>query len=196
VTQNTSPRQDDDVATRRLAETFSAETIDALIKDAKATGTPLDGVGGLLNQMTKAVLERALQSEMVDHLGYDSGDPAGHGSGNSRNGRTKKTVATANGPIELEVPRDRNSSFEPVIVPKRARRIGNQQHGRLVNNASDNGPEISATIPRGRSKGITNMQVYCFDARSGGGVSVIGRVPAGGSPAVGEIGYQSPSARQ
>jgi putative transposase len=125
VTQNTSLRRDDEVAAGRLAETFSTETIDALIKDAKTSGTPLDGVGGLLSQMTKAVLERALQGEMADHLGYDSGDPAGHGSGNSRNGKTKKTVATANGPIEIDVPRDRNGSFEPVIVPKRARRIGN-----------------------------------------------------------------------
>src|SRR4030081_3365651 len=65
VTENTSLRRDDDAAARRLAETFSTETIDALIKDAKATGTPLDGVGGLLNQMTKAVLERSLRAEMV-----------------------------------------------------------------------------------------------------------------------------------
>ena len=116
MTQNTSLRRDDDAAARRLAETFSTETIDALIKDAKATGTPLDGVGGLLNQMTKAVLERSLQAEMADHVGYDSGDPAGHGSGNSRNGKSTKTVATANGPVEIDVPRDRNGSFEPVIA--------------------------------------------------------------------------------
>ena len=66
--------------------------------------------------MTKAVLERSLRAEMVDHLGYDSGDPAGHGSGNSRNGKSTKTVATANGPVEIDVPRDRNGSFEPVIA--------------------------------------------------------------------------------
>ncbi|MFC7280279.1 IS256 family transposase, partial [Paractinoplanes rhizophilus] len=104
---------------------MSAESIDALINDAKRAGTPLDGVDGLLNQMTKAVLERALQAEMTDHLGYGSGDPAGRGTGNSRNGRTRKTVSTVNGPVELSVPRDRNGSFEPAIVPKRARRIGN-----------------------------------------------------------------------
>lgn len=75
--------------------------------------------------MTKAVLERALQAEMTDHLGYDVGDPAGHGTGNSRNGRSVKTVSTRNGPVDIEVPRDRNGSFEPTIVPKRARRIGN-----------------------------------------------------------------------
>jgi putative transposase len=125
VTENTSSRQVDEAAARRLAEAFSPETIDALIKDAMAAGTPLDGVDGLLNQMTKAVLERALQAEMTDHLGYAAGDPAGRGTDNSRNGKSSKTVSTRNGPVTIEVPRDRNGSFEPAIVPKRARRVGN-----------------------------------------------------------------------
>lgn len=125
MTQNTSSRCGDETASRRLAEAFSPSTIDALLKDAKSTGTPIDGVDGLLNQMTKAVLERALQVEMTDHLGYDVGDPAGRGSGNSRNGRSRKTVSTTNGPVDIDVPRDRNGSFEPAIVPKRSRRIGN-----------------------------------------------------------------------
>jgi putative transposase len=125
VTQDTSSRRGDEAAARRLAEAFSPATIDALLKDAKSAGTPIDGVDGLLNQMTKAVLERVLQAEMTGHLGYEAGDPAGHGTGNSRNGKTSKTVSTANGPVEIEVPRDRNGSFEPAIVPKRSRRIGN-----------------------------------------------------------------------
>jgi len=128
VTEVTSPAQSPlgagTEASARLAEVFSPKTIDALLKEAKASGTPLDGVEGLLNQMTKAVLERALHAEMIEHLGYESGDPAGRGTGNSRNGKTTKTVATANGPVEIEVPRDRNGSFEPRIVPKRARRVG------------------------------------------------------------------------
>ena len=111
-------------ASRRLAEAFDPSTIDALLADAKAAGTPIDGVDGLLNQMTKAVLERALQVEMTSHLGYDRDDPAGHGSGNSRNGYSAKTVSTTNGPITIAVPRDRNGEFEPQIVPKRARRVG------------------------------------------------------------------------
>jgi putative transposase len=123
--EDTSSRRSDEAAAQRLAEAFSPETIDALLKDAKVTGTPIDGAQGLLNQITKAVLERALQVEMTDHLGYDSGDPAGHGTGNSRNGKSRKTVSTTNGPVEIEVPRDRNGSFEPRIVPKRSRRIGN-----------------------------------------------------------------------
>ncbi|WP_007510736.1 IS256 family transposase [Pseudofrankia saprophytica] len=125
MTQSGTLRTNDEAAAQRIAEAFAPDAIDALLKDAKATGTPVDGVDGLLNRMTKAVLERALQVEMTDHLGYEVGDPAGHGTGNSRNGMSTKTVSTRNGPVDIEVPRDRNGSFEPTIVPKRARRIGN-----------------------------------------------------------------------
>ena len=125
MTQTTSPPSDSQKAAQRLTESLSPSAIDSLIKDAKSSGTPLDGVDGLLNQLTKAVLERALEAEMTDHLGYESGDPAGRGTGNSRNGGTSKTVSTRNGPVEMRVPRDRNSSFEPRIVPKHARRVGN-----------------------------------------------------------------------
>ena len=68
-------------AARRLAEMFTEETLDSLIKDAVKTGTPIDGADGLLNQLTKAVLERALNAELTHHLGYEAGDPAGRGSG-------------------------------------------------------------------------------------------------------------------
>jgi putative transposase len=112
-------------AARQLAETFSAETLDSLIKDAVKSGTPIDGADGLLNELTKAVLERSLQTEMTHHLGYEVGDPAGRGSGNSRNGSSPKTVTTVNGPVDIAVPRDRNGSFEPAIVPKRSRRLSN-----------------------------------------------------------------------
>src|SRR5690349_25090711 len=74
--------------------------------------------------MTKAVLERALQTEMTHHLGYGRADPAGAGTGNSRNGSASKTVSTTNGPVTISVPRDRNGEFEPKIVPKRSRRVG------------------------------------------------------------------------
>ena len=125
MTQTTTPAASDRQAAQRLAEAMSPSTIDSLIKDAKASGTPLDGVDGLLNQITKAVLERALEAEMSEHLGYEVGDPAGRGTGNSRNGKTSKTVATTNGPLDMRIPRDRNSTFEPRIVPKHARRVGN-----------------------------------------------------------------------
>ena len=65
-----------------------------------------------------------MDEELTDHLGYERGDPAGRGSGNSRNGTTPKRVLTTVGPVDLDVPRDRNSTFEPVIVPKGATRLG------------------------------------------------------------------------
>ena len=69
------------------------------------------------------MLETALDAEMTEHLGYDKHDAAGPGSGNSRNGTRAKTVFTEIGPVEIEVPRDTNSSFEPQIVKKRQRRL-------------------------------------------------------------------------
>src|SRR5829696_8255845 len=116
--------QNGDEAARRLAQALDPSVIDSLLADAHAAGTPIDGVDGLLNQMTKAVLERALQTEMTHHLGYDRDDPAGAGTGDSRNGSSQKTVSTTNGPVTITVPRDRNGEFEPRIVPKRSRRVG------------------------------------------------------------------------
>jgi putative transposase len=95
-----------------------------LAERARAEGLSLTGPGGLLGRLTKVVLESALEGEMDDHLGYRKHDPAGDGSGNSRNGHRAKTVLTEAGPVEISVPRDRDSSFGPVIVPKRARRLG------------------------------------------------------------------------
>lgn len=103
---------------------LSADQIDALVTAAQDLGEGRNGVEELLFRMTRAVLERALETEMSDHLGYESGDLAGQGTGNSRNGKTIKNVQTLQGPVQVTVPRDRNSSFEPVIVPKRARRLG------------------------------------------------------------------------
>ena len=81
------------------------------------------GPDGLLSQVTKAVLERALAEEMTGHLGYEKHDPAGRGSGNSRNGTTGKTVLTDIGAVDLAVPRDRNGTFEPQIVRKGQTRL-------------------------------------------------------------------------
>lgn len=113
-----------DAAARRLAEVLSPATIESLISDAETSGMGLDGPEGLFNRMTKAVLERALQIEMNEHLGYEKGDPEGNGTGNSRNGTGSKRVITNSGPVQLNVPRDREGSFEPKIVPKRTRRLG------------------------------------------------------------------------
>jgi putative transposase len=108
----------------RQVSALSPDLIEALVDKARASGGPVDGVNELLNQLTKAVLERALAEEMTDHLGYDHGDPAGNGSGNSRNGHSGKTVSTTVGPVRIDVPRDRNSTFEPKMVRKGSRRIG------------------------------------------------------------------------
>ena len=95
-----------------------------LVARAGSEWVSLVGPGGLLSGLTKAVLEAALEGELTDHVGYQPYDPAGHHSGNSRNGTRPKTVITDVGPIEINVPRDRAGTFEPVIVPKRARRLG------------------------------------------------------------------------
>jgi putative transposase len=96
---------------------IDTKLIDELLKDYKK---PEDIVGesGLLKQLTKALLERAMQAEMTDHLGYEKHDPSGHNSGNSRNGNSPKTIKGDFGHMPIEVPRDRNATFEPKIVPK------------------------------------------------------------------------------
>jgi transposase-like protein len=94
-----------------------------LLARAAGQGVPVAGEGGLLQQLTKLVLEASLEGEMDAHLGYGKHDPAGRDSGNSRNGRRVKTVLTQVGPVDIEVPRDRDASFTPQIVRKRQRRL-------------------------------------------------------------------------
>src|SRR5258708_25549845 len=117
----------EEAAAKRVADFVSDAAIDRMIADAQDAGISLlDGPGGLIGQLTARVIERALGAELDDHLGYVKGDPAGNGSGNSRNGSYDKTVTTAAGPVRVGVPRDRNGSFEPKIVPKGQRRA---RHG-------------------------------------------------------------------
>lgn len=95
-----------------------------MVRAAKAQGLSLTGPDGLLKQLTKTVVEVSLEEEMTDHLGYPKHEVAGRESGNSRNGTRTKTVITDNaGPVDIEVPRDRNGTFEPVIVAKHQRRL-------------------------------------------------------------------------
>jgi transposase-like protein len=94
-----------------------------LVDQAREQGVDLVGPGGLLAGLTKQVLEAALEEEISDHLGYDKHDPAGRNGENSRNGTRPKTVLTEVGPVEVDVPRDRDGSFEPKIVKKRQRRL-------------------------------------------------------------------------
>jgi transposase-like protein len=94
-----------------------------LVAQARERGISLVGPDGLLQQVIKLVLEGALEGELTDHLGYAHGDPAGRNGANSRNGTRAKTVLTEVGPVDLEVPRDRDASFAPRIVRKRQRRL-------------------------------------------------------------------------
>jgi putative transposase len=98
------------------------ELLDELIKDYQKP-EDLIGEAGLLKQLTKALMERALSAELTNHLGYEKHDPAGHNSGNSRNGTTTKTVTGEFGEITVETPRDRNSSFEPQLLKKHQTRF-------------------------------------------------------------------------
>jgi putative transposase len=100
------------------------QVVAELVARAQADGLAISGEGGLMQQLTKIVLESSLQGEMDAHLGYDKHDPAGRDGGNSRNGTRAKTVLTEAGPVEITVPRDRDGSFEPQIVRKRQRRLG------------------------------------------------------------------------
>jgi len=101
---------------------ITSQVLDELLKDYK---TPDDMLGsnGLLQQLTKALVERALEGEMTHHLGYPPHDVAGDNSGNSRNGKSKKTITGKRGSVEVEVPRDRNAEFEPQLVKKGQRRF-------------------------------------------------------------------------
>lgn len=96
-----------------------------LVRAARARGDDLTGPDGLLKLLTTTVLETALDEEMNQHLGYDKHSVAGRDGGNSRNGTRSKTVLTDNvGPVTIQVPRDRDASFDPIIVRKRQRRLG------------------------------------------------------------------------
>ena len=102
--------------------TLRPEQLDELLADYQRPEDLL-GDDGLFRQLKKALLERALGAELTDHLGYEKSDPAGHGSGNSRNGHLDKTVLTDDGEVPIVVPRDRNGTFEPAVVPKGMRRL-------------------------------------------------------------------------
>jgi putative transposase len=99
------------------------QLIARLAGKAREGGLALTGENGLLAQLTKRLVESALEGEITDHLGYDRHDAAGRDGGNSRNGHRPKTVLTEVGPVEIDVPRDRDGSFEPKIVAKRQRRL-------------------------------------------------------------------------
>jgi putative transposase len=111
-------------AAEAIASALDPALVARLAAQARAQGVQLLGHGGVLQQLTKRFLEAALEAEMDEHLGYDKHDAAGRNGGNSRNGKRAKTLLTEVGPVDIAVPRDRDGSFSPTIVPKRSRRLG------------------------------------------------------------------------
>jgi hypothetical protein len=114
-----------EAARRPLRELMDDRLLDALLERSRdqAGGLRLTGEGSMLGELVRAVLERALESELTAHLGYEKGGRGGAGGGNARNGNIAKTVQTGVGPVPLQVPRDRAGTFEPVLVPKRSGRV-------------------------------------------------------------------------
>ena len=98
------------------------ELIDKLLKEYR-TPEEVIGEGGLLAQLTKRLLERAMSAELTEHLGYERGDPEGRNSGNSRNGTSQKTLKGTFGTVPIELPRDRAGTFEPQIIGKHQTRF-------------------------------------------------------------------------
>jgi putative transposase len=105
-----------------LRDRLSDEVIDALLAGARSE-EEIVGPGGVLAQLTKRLVERALQAELSEHLGYEPHQEPPGGVGNTRNGSTPKTLQTEQGPIEVRTPRDRKGSFEPQLVRKGQRRF-------------------------------------------------------------------------
>jgi putative transposase len=115
--------RDEAAAEAAALDALDEQLVQQLADRARSGGLRLTGEGGLLGRLTKLVVESALDGEMDDHLGYGKHDPAGRDGGNSRNGKRTKTLLTEAGPVAIEVPRDRDSSFEPRLVAKRQRRL-------------------------------------------------------------------------
>ena len=101
---------------------IDTELIDNLLKGYKKP-EDLIGENGLLQQLTKQLLERAMAAELTEHVGYEKHDPGGRNSGNSRNGTSAKTLKGNFGTVPIEVPRDRNGTFEPQIIEKHQTRF-------------------------------------------------------------------------
>jgi hypothetical protein len=156
-------------------DAWRQELAGELIARARSEGVQLAGPGGLLTGITKMVLETALETELSDHLGYDRGDPAGRGSPNMRNGHTGKTVHTDAGPVRIAVPRDRAGSFEPLVVPKHARRVGGSGHGDLepVRQGPDHRGDPGAPGRGVRRRGVpgADLQGHRRGERGAGGVA-------------------------
>ena len=119
-----SPPAEEDSHEPRQPSQAELEAARELVRHARDRGVALTGPGGLLKELTKTVIEAALDEEMNEHVGYDKHAPEGRNRGNSGNGKRSKIVLTdACGEVQIDVPRDRDGTFEPVMVRKRQRRL-------------------------------------------------------------------------
>ena len=125
TTMDNAERAERRARQRELADRLKASgALDGIFEQIDAGEVPLGGDDGLLKGMLKAALERGLEVELTDHVGYERGDPDASLFPNSRNGTTPKSVSSEIGDVDLAVPRDRNGSFTPQLVPKGSRRLG------------------------------------------------------------------------
>jgi putative transposase len=173
--------------TAEPAEGSEEQLLRQLVDRARAEGLKLTGEGGLLGRLTKVVVESALEGEMDDHLGYGKHDAAGRNGGNSRNGTRSKTLMTEAGPVEIEVPRDRESVFEPVIVAKRQRRLSGVDD--LVISLSAKGlthGEISAHLAEIYGAQVSKQTISTITDRVMEGMAAWGE-PAAGSGVSGDL---------
>jgi transposase-like protein len=114
------------MVTARKKKEKEKDIIDELLDNIDFRGLTQDevaGQDGIIKQLTGRILQRALETEMTEHLGYEKNSSIGDSSGNNRNGHTEKTVLLENQSTAIEVPRDRDSTFEPIIAPKREKRL-------------------------------------------------------------------------
>jgi putative transposase len=162
------------------AESSDEQLVRQLVDRARAEGLKLTGEGGLLGRLTKVVVESALEGEMDDYLGYGKHDPVGRNGGNSRNGARPKTLVTEAGPVEIEVPRDRESTCEPVIVGKRQRRLSGVDD--LVVSLSAKGlthGEISAHVAEIYGAQVSKQTISTITDRVVEGMAAWGESAAG-----------------
>jgi len=101
---------------------ITKEVLDELLKEYRGPDD-LIGPDGLLKQLTKALIERSMEAELTEHVGYEKHDQDEKLTNNRRNGKTKRTLRTDHGPLEIKVPRDRDGTFEPAIGPKHQRKF-------------------------------------------------------------------------
>lgn len=147
----------------------NSDLVERLVAQARAGGVQLAGEGGLLQQLTKRVLESDLEGEVTDHLGYDRTDAAGRDGGNSRNGSRAKTVLTDVGPVQIAVPRDRDGAGrdQRLALPARVGRR-DRNHGARARSAAV-GPARATAAHRGRAARRSSTR-QLDDARRGLGL--------------------------